>query len=131
METPHYLYTLRNDPFLEREGMITVRGRTDGNPLVFGNLLTVTSGETPDVSCVEGDGCMTGAANGAPFAFSTRPGSVYRSGGFETDAVALTGGGETVFAALCTLLKKDGTLLVKSALPITCEFTPGRMNYCL
>ncbi|MCE5248637.1 heparinase II/III family protein [bacterium] len=132
VETPHYLYTLREEKPLKKEGMLTVTARTEGAPLIMANILTTTAeGASPDFTIHKGDGCCTGAAGEKPFLFSTRPGRRYTGGGFSTDALALTWSGGVVFAALCTLLERDGRLLVESEEPITCEVSPEGMTYCL
>lgn len=119
--TPHYLHTLQREPALEKEGMLTVTVKTDGTPLVAANLLTTTGGEPPEVTCVPGDGCMSGKAGGVDFAFSTKPRVVYSAGGLTTDAVAISWIGDKVFAARCTQLSRDGKTLLRAAAPITCE----------
>ena len=129
VETPHYLYTMRNQKPLEKEGMLTVTARTQGVPLVMANLLTTTKGEEPSISCETGEGYISGTANGKVFAFSTRPGSIYAFGNIETDAAAITGNGNLIFAALCTRLSRDGALLVKSEKPLTFELSPRSIKY--
>lgn len=130
VQTPHYLYTLKREYPLEKEGMLTVSARTSGNPFVIANLLSSTKGGDPlDAVAEQKDGCMTGKASGVPFAFSTRPGFRYDTGEFSTDALALTWEGDTVFAALATEIFRNGALLARSAAPLTCEITPGGMKY--
>lgn len=131
VETPHYLYTLRNEKPLEREGMLTVTARTNRIPLVIANLLTTTAGEKPDVTYEQGDGFFAGEANGISFAFSTRPGVVYNAGFVQTDALAITYNDSRIFSALCTTFSFDGKLLVESSEPITCELTEKSMKYYL
>ena len=131
VETPHYLYTFRNQRPLVREGMLTVTTRTDGVPLVMGNILTTTTGFKPDSTAEVGDGFISGTASGVRYVFSTRPGQYYDTGEFGTDAAAVTWEGSTVFAALCTTLSRDGSLLVKSEEPITCEVSSRGFTYCL
>jgi len=131
VETPHYLYTLQREKPLRKEGMLTVTARTAGNPLVVANLLTTTpEGGTPPVSTEEGPGFVTGTADGARFAFSTRPGRRYVVGDLETDAAAISWSADRAFAALCTVLKKDGRLLVSSEKPMTFEVGED-VSYCL
>jgi hypothetical protein len=130
VETPHYLSTLggggggrggQQPRPLEKEGMLTVTARTTGVPLVAANLLTTTKGEAPDVTSTAGDSFIAGKTGGVDFAFSTRPGFVYKAGGIATDAVVVAWKGGVVFAARCTELSRDGKLLVKSPSPVTCE----------
>ena len=130
-ETPHYLYTLQREKPLLKEGMLTVTARTDGVPLVMGNILTTTTGSNPMIETKQGDGYIEGTANGSKFAFSTRPGMYYDTGTIASDAAAVTWDGPTVFAALCTTLSRDGNLLVKSGEPITCEVSSKGFKYCL
>jgi hypothetical protein len=129
VETPHYLYTLQRGNTIEKEGMLTVTARTTGVPLVAANLLTTTMGEAPDVNYTAGEGFVAGKTSGVDFAFSTRPGFVYKTGGIETDAVAAAWKGGTVFAARCTELSLGGRLLVKAALPVTCEVSGNAVKY--
>jgi hypothetical protein len=131
VETPHYLYTLRNERPLVKEGMLTVTARTDGNPLVMANILTTTTGAEPDVTCLAGDGFIKGDAGGTPFVFSVSPGRIYETGDFATDAAAFTWNGSTVFAALCTTLERNSRLLVRSEIPVTCEVSSEGMKFCL
>ncbi len=131
VETPHYFYTLLREKPLVKEGMLVVSAKTDGNPLVMANLLTSTKGERPNVSTEHREGCVTGKTGGMPFAFTTRPGFVYSTGEYATDALAVTWDGPTVFAALATTLSRGGTLLVRSSAPITCELSTSGMKYYL
>ncbi|MHB9027784.1 MAG: heparinase II/III domain-containing protein [Candidatus Latescibacterota bacterium] len=121
VETPHYLYTLRKQRPLQREGMLTVTARTVGEPLVMANLLTTTEGEPLDFITEQRDGCITGTVNGIPFAFPTVPGRQYTAGEFTTDALALTWTGDTVFAACCTVLERNGKVLARSEEPVVRE----------
>jgi hypothetical protein len=129
VETPHYLYTLQRGNTLEKEGMLTVTARTTGVPLVAANLLTTTMGEAPDVNYTVGEGFVAGKTSGVDFAFSTRPGFLYKTGGIATDAVAVAWKGGTVFAARFTELSLGGRLLVKAALPVTCEVSGNAVKY--
>ena len=131
VETPHYLYTLRNQKPLEKEGMLTVTARTAQNPLVMANLLTTTAGEEPDFTAETGDGYISGTVDGIPYTFTTRTGSVYKADNIVTDALALTGDGARLFAAVCTTLSRGGSLLLESEQPITCEITPDGIKYYL
>ncbi len=127
VETPHYLNTLRNERPLEREGMLTVTARTNRRPLVIANLLSTQK----DAAVTEGDGCMTGETGGILFAFSTRLGAVYSAGQYETDALALTWRETNVFAAMCTTLAENGTVLISSSKPMTFERSDNVLSYCL
>ncbi|MHB9027798.1 MAG: heparinase II/III family protein [Candidatus Latescibacterota bacterium] len=130
VETPHYLYTLKGEYPLVKEGMLTVTARTRGNPLVIANLLTSTKeGEKPDITTEQGNGCVLGKANGVTFAYTTRPGFVYSAGEFATDALALTWEGNTVFAAQATEFARLGKTILKSGAPITFELSPKGMKY--
>ncbi|MFC1541866.1 heparinase II/III family protein [Candidatus Latescibacterota bacterium] len=131
VETPHYLYTLRNERPLEREGMLTVTARTDRRPLVMANLLTTSGGDSPEIEIAEGDGYMSGTIESIPFAFSTRLSSVYTAGKYETDALALSWRDSNVLAALCTTLGENGVLLVTSSEPMTFELSGNEMRYSL
>jgi hypothetical protein len=128
VETPHYLFTLRNEKPLVKEGMLTVTARTDRRPLVMANLLTTTRGAEPAVECVAGDGYMSGTANGTPFAFSTDPGKVYDYDGILTDAAAVTNGGGQIFAAMCKTLSQNGRLVLASGDPVTAELSVGKIK---
>ncbi|MCE5248745.1 heparinase II/III-family protein [bacterium] len=131
VETPHYLYTLQNEKPLRREGMLTVTARTDRVPLVMANLLSTDDVVEPDVVTVKGDGCISGTIRGAKFAFATRPGCIYTAGDIATDALAVTWDDSSVFAALCTSLLRNGTVLIESSAPITCETGGNGYTYCL
>ncbi len=129
-ETPHYLYTLRNEKPLKEEGMLTVTARTNIIPLVMTNLLTVTAeGEQPDVTCEERDGYLYGESAGTPFAVTTRPGTVYDLGEIRTDALAISFDGTTTFAAMCTTLSGDSIIDITSGQPITCELAGNTIRY--
>jgi hypothetical protein len=129
--TPLYIGTLKTEFPLEREGMLTVAARTTGRPLVIANMLETTTGKPPVVKVEPGDGAMSGTAGGRPFCFSTRPGEIYRSGAWETDALAMTWEDGSVFAAEATMLSRDGRLLVKSAAPMTFERKSGKLSFDL
>ena len=131
VETPHYLGTLQNQKPLVREGMLTVSGRTKGGPFVLANLLTATKGETPSYTVNRGSSYVSGTVDAIPFAFSTRPGTVYEVDGTMTDAAALTGGGNRLFATMFTTLSRGGKLLVASPKPITCEIEGNNIRYYL
>lgn len=130
-ETPLYIGTLKTEFPLEREGMLTVTARTAGRPLVIANLLETTTGEAPAVAIEPGDGAMAGTTGGRSFCFSTRPGAIYKSGAWETDALAMTWGDGFVFAAETKTLSRDGRRLVDSAVPMTFERKPGRLSFDL
>ncbi len=129
VETPHYLYTLRRDKPLVKEGMLTVTARTAGNPLVMANLLTTTTGGAPDVACEEGEGYISGTAGGKQFAITTEPGNIYEVENIETDALAVTWSGSRIFAAMCGTLKKDGELVLESGKPVTFEKSSDGIKY--
>jgi len=134
VETPHYFYTLLREKPLEREGMLTVSARTDGVPLIMANMLTSTSdgdGAGHGIVYEKGNGFVRGEAKGVPFAFSTRPQSLYEFDGIHTDALAMTLHGDDKFAALCTRIEKDGSLLLESEEPVTCEISSARLKYFL
>ncbi|MFC1608322.1 hypothetical protein ACFL47_10170, partial [Candidatus Latescibacterota bacterium] len=90
VETPHYFYTLLRGKPLKREGMLKVSVRTDGVPLVVANMLTATSaddGAGHGIVYENGDGFVRGEVRGTPFAFSTRPYSLYDIDDISTDAL--------------------------------------------
>ena len=126
VETPHYLHTLNRMKPLVKEGMLTVTAKTAGAPLVVANLLT-TDGET--ISGNAGNGFVSGTVNDRPYAFSTIPGGTYTAIGVTTDALAVTGDEETVFAAQCRSLSRGGVLLLETDAPMTCEFSPAGVKY--
>jgi hypothetical protein len=133
VETPHYLKTLLNDRPLKREGMLTVTGRTDGDPLVLANILTttVTDTATPDVESEAGDGFISGTASGQNFAFTTNPGKMYNVENFETDALAITWDETNTFVSMATEFKINDLLILKSKAPITFEYSnKGIKFYC-
>jgi hypothetical protein len=131
-ETPHYLYTLKGQYPLVKEGMLTVSARTSSpNSLVIANLLTSTKGEKPDVQTSKGNGFVAGRAGGVSFAFTTRPGFQYETGGILTDALAMTWDEESVFAAMAKNITRNGSLLLQSDEPVTCEITEKGIKYYL
>ncbi|MDD8015029.1 MAG: heparinase II/III family protein [Acidobacteriota bacterium] len=127
-KTPIYINTLRDSSPLEAEGLLAATARTEGKPLVMANLLT-TDGK--DLKIKTGAGHVAGLQAGKEFAFSTDPGTPYKAGGFDTDALALAWSKNGLLAALCTTLSRDGALLVSSEEPITCEFTKSAFKYYL
>jgi hypothetical protein len=129
VETPHYLYTLRERTPLDKEGMLTVTARTNGVPLVMANVLTTTTGAQPAITAVEGVNCVSGSTDGVPFVYSTRPGAVYTAGGMTTDAAAATGDPANTFAALCTTFSRGSTLVMASNNPVTFEATAAGFRY--
>ncbi len=132
VETPHYLYTLRKERPLRREGMLTVTARTAGKPLVMANLLTTdTVRESLDVRSDKRQEYVHGFINGIPFAFSSAPGKQYSVGEFTTDALALTWSRKEVFAACCTILERNGKVLIRSEKPLAVEILPGEITYSL
>ncbi len=130
VETPHYLFTLRDKNPLEKEGMLTVTARTNGVPLVMANLLTTAAaGTEPNVTTVTGEGCVSGVADGVPFLYSTRPGSVYTANGITTDAVAVTGDNANTFAAMARAFTRGSTLLMEATNPVTFESSAAGFKY--
>lgn len=129
VETPHYLYTLRKDKPLIKEGMLMVSSRTAGKPLVLANLFTSTEeGAFPDVSSKVGNGFVNGVASGTNFAFSTEPQNLYRFDNIETDALALTWNANRVFVALATVfMNKD--FVITSDTPATFEIVGDTVSY--
>ncbi len=131
VETPHYLHTLQRTRPLEKEGMLTVTARTKGHPTVLATILTTTGGEMADVDVSEGERCLSGTANGTPFICATRPGRIYQSDGFVTDALAVTWSNTAVFAAQTTQCSRDGAVVVESTEPITVEKKDISLKYYL
>jgi len=127
-ETPHYLYTLRNEKPLIKEGMLTVTARTARAQLVIANILTTLEGKSMFTKRV-GNGYISGTVERIPYSFTTRPGSVYEVDDTVTDALAITGYGSRIFAAMCTTLSRDGKLLFDSEEPLTCEISPEGIKY--
>jgi hypothetical protein len=131
LEFPHFLHTLKNEYPLKKEGMLTVTGRTNRKPLVIASLLATISGEEEEWEYRKGDGFGAGNTGGKQWAFSTEPGRTYGIGDITTDALAITWGGERIFAALCTSLKKQEKVLIQSPEPVTCELSDGAVKYYL
>ena len=129
VETPHYIYTLMNEDPLIKEGMLTVTANTIGRPLVMASVLTSTTDKKPDLIHRSNKGCVSGTVNGRNFIFSTQPGNIYKSEGFDTDAQMLTWDGSKTFAAIVKTLKKDGKLLISSEIPLTCEISGKLIKY--
>lgn len=131
VETPHYLYTLQRERHLKKEGMLTVSASTkNGQPLVMANLLTTTKGNAPDVITEDGDGFVQGMASGKKFAFSTRPGTSYKTRDAETDAAAVVWSQDRVFVALASVFKSnDGSISLSSAVPLSFEFSSEGLKY--
>ena len=130
VETPHYLYTLQREKPLIKEGMLTVTAHTAGNPLVMANLLTTTTaGAAADVKTETGNGFVTGTASGQKFAFTTKPGNLYKVENMETDALAFTWGNDRIFIAMATIFRNNGTLVVASDLPATFEISADTIKY--
>ncbi len=125
-KTPIYINTLLRDVPLQAEGMLTATAKTQGKPLVVANLLSTDVGS---LKTQKGEGFVSGSQSGKEFAFSTSPGAAYKAGSFDTDALAIAWTGESTFAALCKTLSRDGTLLVRSDEPVTCELTKGAFKY--
>lgn len=131
VETPHYLKTLLNVKPLEKEGMLTITSRTKGELLVMANLLTTTKGSTPDVTTKAGEGFVTGLASGSKFAFTTKPGSLYKVENLETDALSMCWKDNRNFIALATTFRKNEITLVKSDFPMSFELSDGSLKYYL
>ena len=129
VETPHYLATLKSDAPLEREGMLTLTTRTDGAPLVIANLLTTAGENGAAIETVREKGCVRGRVSGTEFAFTTMPGSVYTVNNISTDALAVSRDSTTVFAAMCRTLSRNGSLILESDEPITCEVSENIVKY--
>ena len=130
VETPHYLNTLLKKKPLIKEGMLTVSATTKGSPLVMANLLeTTVTGKNPDVTYTDGNGFVSGMASDQPFAFTTKPGSIYHVQGLETDALAVTWGKDWYFAAKAKTLRKNGSILLESDVPLTVEITSEAIKY--
>ena len=129
VETPYYIYTIKEEKPLVREGMLTVTANTGGKPLVMANVLTSTEGDEPDISYQNNNGYVSGVADGRSFIFSTSPGDIYNSDNFTTDALTLTWDNEKTFAAIVKSLKRDGKLLIASDIPLTCEISGRSMKY--
>lgn len=129
-EMPHFLRHFNEKPLLKR-GYLSVTARTENVPMVMANMLTTTTGSPPDIQVKQGDGCFTGTVSGIPFAYATRPQTVYHTGPIRTDACAVTWDDSIIFAALCTIFWKDGNLLLESEELITAEIAEGKVNYFL
>jgi hypothetical protein len=122
VETPHYLRTLQRAKPLEREGMLTVSGRTKGQPMVIANLLTTTTAvDESKIDIQPHNDFVSGTTSGSNFAFSTKPGSLYQFEDFTTDALAITWNENHVFVAQA-LSYQDDHFGLKSEVPITFEF---------
>ncbi|MFC1608116.1 heparinase II/III family protein [Candidatus Latescibacterota bacterium] len=130
-EIPHSASVLSRQRPLERAGMLSLTSRTAGDPLVIANFLTTTDSEKNlSIKSELRNGYGIGEFEGISFAYSTSPGSLYDTGGFTTDALALTWKDGTVFAAVCTNISQNGKILVKSHQPITCELSGNKTRYC-
>ena len=129
-EMPHFLREYDRKP-LERNGYLTVTARTDGVPLVIGNILSTEHHGALNIESTQGNGFVAGHVEVTPFAFSTQPDLLYETGPLTTDALALTWTDDSVFAALCRRLIRDNELLIESEEPITCEIKGDSMKYYL
>ncbi len=129
VQTPHYMHTLLTEKPLKKEGMLTVTANTNGKTLVMANLLTANNGKEPDIIYKDNQSYVSGKVEGRNFIFSTNPGNIYKSNGFETDALTLTWNAEKIFAGIIKLLKKNGKLLVSSEIPVTCEISDKSVKY--
>lgn len=128
-EIPHFYYTLLHEKQLIKEGCLSITARTTGKPLVMANILTTSKDEKPDITIYQDNGFFNGTVNGVLYAFTTKPGMIYATAGLTTDALAVTGDNFYIFVALCTSLKKDGNMLIKSKLPLTCEISENKIKY--
>jgi hypothetical protein len=131
VETPHYIQTLKDTSPLVKEGMLTLTASTQGNPLVFANLLNTTPEGEADISYKKGDGFIAGSVNAKFFAFSTNPQNIYKFENISTDALAITPDDSKIFAAISTSLTRDNQLLIKSEQPITFEISKNSLLYYL
>ena len=129
VETPHYLKTLLNERPLKREGMLTVSTRTSGDPLIIANLLTTTTDGAPNASSGAGDGFVAGEASGKKFAFTTKPGNVYKLENLETDALSMTWNDNQAFVAKATVFSRNGALVIASEEPLTFEISEDNLKY--
>lgn len=130
VETPHYLKTLQNVKPLEREGMLTLSAVTKGKPLVMANILTTAmSGNSPEVTTTKGNGFISGIVSGRKFAFSTRPGNIYKVENLETDGLSITWNNSRYFVAMSTVLRRDGKIVLETEQPVTFEFSGDGIKY--
>jgi hypothetical protein len=130
VETPHYLKTLQNVKPLEREGMLTLTARTSGSPLVMANMLTTTAaGVAPEIKTDTGEGFIRGTVSGKKFAFTTRPGILYQVDDMKTDALSMTWDDQSIFVAMATVFRRDGSTIIQSAEPITFEISGDSIKY--
>ncbi|MBN1292883.1 MAG: heparinase II/III family protein [Candidatus Latescibacteria bacterium] len=127
-EMPHFLREFDRSP-LVRNGYLQLTARPERKPLVIGNILTTEHDNKLDITSSGNDGCVNGTINGIPFVFTADPGKTYDTGGYISDALALTWTETQVFAAICTTLSKDGTLLFESKEPVTFELNEASMKY--
>ncbi|HQS51578.1 MAG TPA: heparinase II/III family protein, partial [Daejeonella sp.] len=133
-ETPHYLYTLQRVRHLKKEGMLKVSASTTNRqPLVMANLITTDgSNGVSEVITEEGDGFVSGVASGKKFAFSTKPGKVYQTGGIETDAASMTWSADTDFVALATSFSnKNASKMLNSSEVLTFEWSADGIKYAV
>ena len=130
VETPHYLKTLQTVKPLKREGMLMLTARTNAKPLIMANLLTTTKvGNKPDVITKTNNGFISGVASGEKFAFTTKPGNVYKIENLQTDALAITWSNERYFVAMSTIFSLNGNVVVKADAPITFEYSADSIKY--
>lgn len=130
VETPHYVKTLLKEKPLVKEGMLTVTAHTHGTPLVMANLLTTTpAGLAPDLISNNGNGFVAGEVSAKKFAFTTKPGNIYKVENMETDALAMSWDSEGAFVAMTTIFKKGGRLIVKADNPVTFELSDDSLKY--
>lgn len=121
LETPHYINTLKNENPLIKEGMLAVTARTEGKALILANLLTMLPEDEIKAGYAKDQACGFGIVGKTEFAFSTKPGHAYSFRGLTTDALAAAWNGNTIFAALCTSLMRNGMEILRSKEPLTCE----------
>lgn len=133
-ETPHYLYTLQRVRHLKKEGMLKVSASTTNRqPLVMANLITTDgSNGVSEVITEEGDGFVSGVASGKKFAFSTKPGKIYQTGGIETDAASMTWSSDRAFVALAkSFSNKSASKSLNSSEVLTFEWSADGIKYAV
>ncbi|HQS05769.1 MAG TPA: hypothetical protein PLT16_09045, partial [Daejeonella sp.] len=102
-------------------------------PLVMANLITTDgSNGVSEVITEEGDGFVSGVASGKKFAFSTKPGKVYQTGGIETDAASMTWSADRDFVALATSFSnKNASKMLNSSEVLTFEWSADGIKYAV
>jgi len=129
IETPHYINTLKTENPLVKEGMLAVTARTEGHVLIMANLLTTLPQNEVKAGYEKGEPCGFGMIGKTEFVFSTKPGRAYSFKGMTTDALAAAWAGDTIFAAGCTFVARNGVDLLRSKESMTCEIR-GRGFKC-